>query len=180
MIILFGKAGVGKSKQGSILAEVFGWKWLSVGQVIRETGKYVEVTNAGGLIPDEDVVNLMTAEIKKAKDDGYKNVILDGYPRNLWQAEWLMNNGWAEQIELALILEAPKEELIRRLKERGREDDKDIEIVNKRFDVFEQNIYSMTKLLIENGIKTEKIDATGEIAEVTDRIKNVLKEKGLI
>ena len=179
MIILFGMAGAGKGTQGEILARDFHWKWLSVGQVIRETGKYVATTNAGGLIPDEDVVELMTAEIAKAKQEGFENIILDGYPRNLWQAEWLMQNGWAKQIELAVILEVPKEELMWRLEIRGREDDKNLETVNKRFAVFEQNICSMTKLLIENGIKVEKIDATGEISVVTERIKNLFNEKGV-
>ena len=47
MIILFGPAGSGKSTQGRLLADKFGWKWLSVGQVLRDSGRFAETLREG-------------------------------------------------------------------------------------------------------------------------------------
>ena len=74
MIILFGLAGSGKGTQGKALSEIFGWRWLSVGEAIRQHGGYEEIINNGGLIPDEDVIRLMDKQIKKAEDEGFEHV----------------------------------------------------------------------------------------------------------
>ena len=80
MIILFGPAGSGKGTQGEILAGKYGWRWLSNGQVIRDSHKYDDIINRGELIPDQDVIDMMNAEIAKAHTAG-QDVILDGYHR---------------------------------------------------------------------------------------------------
>ena len=67
MIILFGLAGSGKGTQGKALSEIFGWRALSVGQVIRDTGEYANTIDKGNLIPDEDVIRLMTKQIEKSE-----------------------------------------------------------------------------------------------------------------
>ncbi|MBR2658582.1 nucleoside monophosphate kinase [Candidatus Saccharibacteria bacterium] len=173
MIILFGLAGSGKGTQGKALAELFGWRTFSVGQVIRDTGEYTETVNAGKLIPDDDVIRLMNKQIEKAEAEGY-DVILDGYPRDEYQARWMMEN-MAEKIDGAVILEVPKEELYERLALRGRDDDKDKEAIDRRFEVFEQNIYSILPLLEAKNIPYERVDGTGPINVVTDRLINVIK-----
>lgn len=173
MIILFGLAGSGKGTQGKALAELFGWRTFSVGQVIRDTGEYTETVNAGKLIPDDDVIRLMNKQIEKAEAEGY-DVILDGYPRDEYQAKWMMEN-MAEKIDGAVILEVPKEELYERLALRGRDDDKDREAIDRRFEVFEQNIYSILPLLEAKNIPYERVDGVGPIEVVTDRLINVIK-----
>lgn len=175
MIILFGMAGSGKGTQGEALSEIFGWRWLSVGQVLRDSGKYTEILNRGELVTDSDVVALMSEKIDRAEQDGF-DVILDGYPRNIWQAEWLANNGYIDKIDCAVILDVPVEELMKRLTLRARDDDKDEESIKKRFAVFEQNIYSMCDLLNSHGVQVVKVDGTGEIGEVTDRLVDVVKK----
>ena len=175
MIILFGMAGSGKGTQGKALSEIFGWKWISVGEVIRESGKYEEITNRGGLIPDEEVTEMMGEKIEKLKADGFE-VILDGYPRDLWQAEWLVKNGVAEDIKGAIILDVPKEELFKRLELRGRKDDLDLDSIERRFEVFEQNICSMQKVLEKAGVKFEKVDGTGNIEEVTKKLVQIVEK----
>lgn len=168
MIILFGLAGSGKGTQGKALSEIFGWRWLSVGDAIREHGGYEEIINSGGLIPDEDVIKLMDKQIKKAEDEGF-DVILDGYPRDKEQAEYIMNT-MADKIDGAIILEVPKEELYERLALRGRDDDKEKDSIDRRFKVFEQNIYSILPLLEAKNIPIERVDGVGKIEEVTDRL----------
>ena len=89
MITLFGLAGSGKGTQGRALAEIFGWRWLSVGEAIRQTGEYDEIINGGNMIPDEDVVKMMGKQIEKAEMEGF-DLMLDGYPRDKMQTEWIL------------------------------------------------------------------------------------------
>ena len=174
MIILFGLAGSGKGTQGKAISEIFGWKWLSVGEAIRQTGGYEEIINKGGLIPDDDVIKLMDKQINKAEDEGF-DVVLDGYPRDVHQAEYVMNT-MADKIDGAIILEVPKEELYQRLALRGRDDDKEQESINRRFEVFEQNISAILPLLEAKNIPIEHVDGVGKIEEVTKRLVDVIKQ----
>ena len=174
MIILFGLAGSGKGTQGKALSEIFGWRALSVGQVIRDTGEYAAIIDKGDLIPDSDVINLMNKQIEKAEAEGF-DVILDGYPRTKEQAEWIINN-MSEKIDGAIILEVPKEELIERLVLRGRDDDKERASIERRFEIFEQNIYSILPLFEAKNIPVERVDGVGTVEEVTERLTKVVKE----
>ena len=174
MIILFGLAGSGKGTQGKALSEIFGWRSLSVGQAIRDTGDYAEATNKGELIPDEDVIRLMNRQIEKTEAEGF-DVILDGYPRTVGQAEYIVNN-MAEKIDGAIILEVPKEELFNRLELRGRDDDKEKSSIERRFEIFEQNICSILPLLNQANIPVERVDGVGKIEDVTNRLVKVIKK----
>ena len=172
MIVLFGLAGSGKSTQGRILAEQRGWKWLSVGEVLRNTGEFDEILKAGELVDDMKVVELMDSEIRKAKEDGFE-VVLDGYPRDIIQAEWLAAHNKLSDFEKAIYLEVPKEVLLERIEGRGRADDTD-EVIKKRFQIVEQNICSILSLLEQNGVEIIKMDGTGAIEEVSKRIEGVI------
>ncbi len=174
MIALFGLAGSGKGTQGKALSEIFGWRWLSVGEAIRQTGKYKELTDQGGLIPDEKVIELMNVQIKKAEDEGFE-VILDGYPRDLTQAEYIVEH-YQGKIDGAIVLEVPKEELLRRLELRGRDDDKEMESIERRFEIFEQNTQPIFGLFEEAGIPIRRVDGVGKIEEVTARLVAVVKK----
>ena len=174
MIILFGLAGSGKGTQGKALSEIFGWKWLSVGDAIREHGGFEEIVKSGGLIPDEEVIKLMDKQIEKAEEEGF-DVILDGYPRDKDQAEYIMNT-MADKIDGAIILEVPKEELYERLALRGREDDQEKEAIDRRFSIFEQNIDSILPLLESKNIPIERVDGVGKIEDVTARLVAVVEK----
>ena len=174
MIILFGLAGSGKGTQGKALSEIFGWRWLSVGQAIREAGSYKDIIDKGNLIPDEDVIKLMNHQIEKAEAEGF-DVILDGYPRSEVQAAWMMSH-IANKIDGAIVLDVPKEELYDRLALRGRDDDKERESIDRRFEIFEQNICSILPLLEEKNIPIVHVDGVGPVEEVTARLVEVVKE----
>ena len=173
MIILFGLAGSGKGTQGKALSELFGWRWLSVGEAIRQTGGYEEIINKGGLIPDEDVIRIMDKQIRKSEAEGF-DLILDGYPRDQKQAEYIMDT-MPEKINGAIILDVPKEELYERLALRGRDDDKEKASIDRRFEIFEQNIYSILPLLESKNIPIEHVDGVGPIEDVTARLVEVVK-----
>ena len=81
MIVFFGPAGAAKSVQGQILAARFGWRWLSAGQLLRDS-KDIEVLKqmrTGNLVTTETVNRLVGEALNRACD--IPNVILDGFPR---------------------------------------------------------------------------------------------------
>ena len=173
MIILFGLAGSGKGTQGKALAELFGWRTISVGEAIRQTGEYDDIVNRGILIPDDDVIKIMEKQIAKAESEGY-DIILDGYPRDVYQAKYIVQT-IADKIDGAIVLEVPKEELYNRLALRGRADDLDRDSINRRFEIVEQNIDQILSLLRAKDIPIERVSGVGRVEEVTARLVEVIK-----
>ena len=183
MITIFGPAGCGKSLQGQILANRYDFEWISVGALLRERAKedseLQKTLDTGGLVDDEYVTEMMQEAYKKAIDSG-KQVILDGYPRDKWQAEWLIKSGDIKNLTGAIVLTVDKDELWNRLTERGRDDDMSREVVEKRWNVYEQNIEDILPLFDENKVDVEEIDGVGEVEEVTARIEEALEAWELI
>ena len=175
MIIFFGPAGSGKSLQGQKLAEKYGWEWMSVGQMLRDRHdpELEKIMKTGALVPDELVVKMMHEAMVEADEAG-KGVILDGYPRDEWQAEWIVNGGDAKYIDGAIIFDVSHEELKKRLALRGREDDND-EAIEQRWALFEHTIKTMSELLESKGVKIVHVDGVGEIEEISERIEKILK-----
>lgn len=173
MIVLMGLAGSGKSTQGRKLAEATGRVWLSAGQILRETGEYDEILKQGKLVDDMLTVKLMAQEMAKVVRSG-KDAILDGFPRDIEQAEWIAEN-IAQVIKIVVRINVPKEELMRRLIIRGRADDTK-EVIEERFRITEQNIYSVCEILATKGIKIVDIDGTGTPEEVFARLSSVITE----
>lgn len=174
MIILFGMAGSGKGTQGKALSEMFGWRWISVGQVLRETGKYKALTDAGELVPDEEVIKLMNERIARDEAEGF-DIILDGYPRDVVQAEWLAQN-MADKIDGAIIIEVPEDELMKRLALRGRDDDKSEVSIKQRFEIFKENIAGILPILESKGVKVCRVNGEGAVSDVTLRLIECVKE----
>lgn len=172
MILVFGPAGSGKSTQGRTIADKYGWRWLSVGQVLRDTGKFDEILKAGELVDDATVVQLMAEQIDRANAEGME-VILDGYPRDEKQTQIMLadeNSKFFDNIDMAVVLDVPKEELWKRIEARGREDDTK-EVVEKRFAIFEENIGAILPLLEERKVPIVHVDGVGDYDEVTERIE---------
>lgn len=180
MIILFGAAGSGKSIQGQRLAEKHNFRWLSVGQLLRNQNdpELEKIMLKGELVPDEFVVKMMHTAGEEALVAG-QNVILDGYPRDDWQANWIVENGDAKKIDGAIILKVSHDELWNRLQDRAREDDTK-ESIENRWNLFEHTIDSMTKTLAGAGVKIQEVNGEGSIEEVTARIEKVLADWGII
>jgi adenylate kinase len=95
-ILLLGPPGAGKGTQAQFLAKQFNLARIDTGSLIRtaiQTGselglKAKEFVGSGKLVPDQLVIDLILSELSKAKEAG-QNFLLDGFPRNVAQAEAL-------------------------------------------------------------------------------------------
>ncbi len=181
MIVFFGPAGAGKSVQGQILAAREGWRWISAGQLLRDTRDMdiIESMQTGQLVDSQKVNELMTDAIKRSKD--VNNVILDGYPREMTQAKWLVEKSahHGRDIKLVIVLEVPKSELLERLKVRGRVDDTP-DAIDERLKIYRTEIYPILTYLTKEGAPVVHIDGVGKVGQVHDRIVEELQAYGLI
>ena len=170
MIIFFGPAGSGKSTQGEIIANKYGWKWLSVGALLRERAQadaeMTEVMESGRLVNDEYVVEMMSEAIERAGVE----VIVDGYPRDLRQIEMMEERGALRDVRGVIIFDGDRSELVGRLMLRGRKDDHD-DAIQKRFGIFDEMIGQMLPLIERAGAPVATIDCIGTIEEVTERVE---------
>lgn len=180
MIVFFGPAGAGKSVQGQILSARFGWRWLSAGQLLRDTRdpELVKIMQTGKLVPNEVSARVLSEAIDKASD--IDQIILDGYPRELAQAQWLVENApkHDRSVSLVVILEVPRDELLRRLAIRGRADDTP-EAIDARLNLYRQEIYPILTFLTEQGIPVVHVDGVGTVGQVHDRIVAELESREL-
>lgn len=171
MIILFGPAGAGKSTQGKILANEYNWSWISPGQLLREScdAELISVMKKGKLVSPEKVNELIGDALVHNQDSA--NIILDGFPRQLVQAHWLIKNSskYNRSVDLVIILKISKTELWRRLQIRGRIDDTS-DVIDERIKLYEQDIDMIVNYLIENGIKVVYVDGVGTVDEVHSRV----------
>lgn len=94
-IILLGPAGCGKGTQGELIEKKYGFPKISTGDLLREAvaegtvlGKKAEIQmKQGGLVEDEIVVGIVRERI--LREDCRQGYALDGFPRNIFQAQKL-------------------------------------------------------------------------------------------
>ncbi|MFC7043089.1 adenylate kinase [Halonotius sp. GCM10025705] len=113
-LLLLGPPGAGKGTQSSRLADEFDLEHITTGDALRankdmetEYGTPREYMDAGELVPDGLVNEIVEAAIDEA--DGF---ILDGYPRNLSQVEYLDS---ITELDAVVFLDVGEDELLRRL-----------------------------------------------------------------
>lgn len=181
MIVFFGPAGAGKSVQGQILAARMGWRWLSAGQLLRDT-KDVELLHAmhaGMLVPHSAITKIMGEAIAHATN--IDQLILDGFPRQLAQAQWLVDSkpDHGRSVALVVVLEVPREELLKRLEIRGRADDTP-DAIDERLRIYRQEMYPILNYLNEQGIPVVHLDGTGTVGQVHDRVVAELTSRELV
>lgn len=181
MIVFFGPAGAGKSVQGQMLAARHGWRWLSAGQMLRDTHdiELIKEMQTGQLVDTEKVNKLMGDALKRAKN--MRRVILDGFPRQLSQAKWLVETQPEHErsIQLVVVLEVPRGELLERLEVRGRADDRP-EVIDERLKIYRTDMYPILSYFTEQGVHIAHIDGTGTVGQVHDRIMEELESYELV
>jgi adenylate kinase len=175
MILLMGVAGAGKSMQGRILADEYGYAWISTGEILRVlvTGKRRQEMLHGKLLSDIEIVELLDKVFELINT--HEEFMLDGFPRTIPQADWLMRQIEKGRFELTAIVNlAATEEVVRdRLMKRGRIDDTE-EAIARRFEEYE----AVTKPIIDHfrseGVQVHDIDASKPPQDVHDDIIKLL------
>jgi len=171
MIILTGVAGAGKSMQGKILADEHGYAWISTGEILRVlvTGKRRQEMLQGKLLSDEEMVAILDKVFELI--DPRQEFVLDGFPRTIPQADWLIDQVDKGRFELTAIinLEASKDEVRKRLLARGRQDDTD-EVIARRFEEYDTVTLPILKHFRAENIAVYDIDAAQDPRNVHDII----------
>jgi adenylate kinase len=150
-LIFIGAPGAGKGTQAQLLAENFQIPHISTGDILRaavqdqtELGlKAKAYMDAGDLVPDSLILDLIRDRL--AQSDASKGWILDGFPRNVAQAEFLdrLLADIGQQDYVALELAVPDDALVVRLLQRGRADDNE-ETIRRRLQVYHQQTSPLT------------------------------------
>jgi len=173
VILLFGPTGAGKSMQGQMLAVRMGWKWLSTGQMLRDSNdpEVISILKSGDLVSNELTYEVFDKAVREADSEQYPRIIVDGFPRTKAQAEWLAQylRRTGKEIKQVVVLEVPESEIMKRLEKRGRMEDTP-ETIAKRMAIYRQKMYPVLGIFAEQGLKITHLDGTGTAGEVHDRL----------
>ncbi|HZB33053.1 MAG TPA: adenylate kinase [Streptosporangiaceae bacterium] len=122
-IVLVGPPGAGKGTQAQFIASHLSVPKISTGDIFRANvsggtplgQKAREYMDRGDLVPDE--VTIAMVRDRLAEDDAQEGFLLDGFPRNVPQAETLKKilSEWDAKVDLVLELVVDEDEVVRRL-----------------------------------------------------------------
>jgi adenylate kinase len=176
VINILGVAGSGKSTQGMLLAERLKCPWVSIGQLLRQKleGDAREDMLQGKIINDEITLGVLKEDLV-AQNAATDEVVLDGFPRTMSQAEWLAGEVEAGNIKMTGIIHlvADKNVAMDRLLQRGRRDDTE-EAIHQRFSAYHQTIIPILDYLKSRGLPIYDIDADLSIPEVEKEVDKAL------
>ena len=177
-VVLLGPPGAGKGTQAQKLSEKLGVPQISTGELFRnninngtklglEAKRYLD---AGDLVPS-DLTNQLVDD-RLNDPDAANGFILDGYPRSLEQAKALheMLERRGTDIDAVVEFRVSQDELLQRLKARGRADDTDDVILN-RMKVYRDETAPLLEYY-SGELKT--VDAVGTMDEVFARALQAL------
>ncbi len=178
-VIMLAPPGAGKGTQGERIAERYGVPHIASGDIFRDEvqrqtplGKQLKsYLDAGDLVPDDLVLNVILSRVLAAANDqgGY---VLDGFPRTLAQAKAAAEIASEEDAsaQAVLYLDAPAEVLVERATSRGegRTDDSEA-VARHRLDVYTEHTKPLIDYYASRGLLT-KVDAAPPVEDVSREI----------
>jgi len=183
-LLIFGKQGAGKGTQAARLAAHHGIPHISTGDMFRaeiaagtEFGQRVDsILAAGELVPDELTIAMIRERL--AQDDARNGFVLDGFPRNLMQAEALdaMLAEIGRGLDAILFFDLPDEvgfeRMLKRAQDENRPDDTP-EVIRRRLEIY----HDETEPIVEHYRATGKLvplHAARSVEEVYREIQQSL------
>lgn len=171
-----GVAGSGKSMQGKLLADQLALPWLSTGEFLRMliAGDKRKEMLDGKLLDDQEIISLVRKIFTVI--DTNEEFVLDGFPRTVAQADWLLSQVKHGQLHVTGVVHllATEETVRERLLSRGRPDDHH-EAISERFDEYEQAIKPILEHFKQANIAVYDIDGEQEPNAVHADIIKALK-----
>jgi len=186
-IVLLGAPGSGKGTQAKRLKVDLGIAHISTGDLLRAAVragtplglKAKAVMESGQLVSDDIVLGLL--EERLAQSDTKPGFILDGYPRNLAQAnaldELLARVG--QPLDAVVKLNVPDAAIVKRCEIRFEQEhraDDNPETVRKRLAVYAEQTAPVADFYAQRELLTE-IDGVGEIEAIGDRLLAALRAR---
>ncbi|NIP18248.1 MAG: adenylate kinase [Xanthomonadales bacterium] len=184
-IVLLGAPGSGKGTQAALLQERLGLPHISTGVLLRKAvedrtplGQQANaIIDRGELVPDDVMLELIEQRLGEA--DAQKGFLLDGYPRNLSQAQSLdkLLERLGQPVDEAIQIDIDPESVIARIAKRAETEDRsdDTEdVVRNRMQVYEEQTAPVVGYYAERGLLT-RVLGTGSIEEVLRLILSVLE-----
>ncbi|WP_449429597.1 adenylate kinase [Rhodanobacter umsongensis] len=186
-LVLLGAPGSGKGTQAARLKAELGVPHISTGDMLRAAVaagttmglKAKAVMDAGQLVSDDILLGML--EERLSQDDARAGFILDGYPRNLAQADALdhLLARLGQPLDAVVKLDVPNEAIIARceirFKAEGRADDNP-DTVRKRLAIYAEQTAPVADFYARRG-KLQVVDGVGELGDVTARVKRALRQE---
>jgi adenylate kinase len=161
-----------------LLGAALGLPHISSGDLLRQDQNRTasSVMQRGDLLPDDVASQIVFARLQQP--DALRGAVLDGYPRNLTQAQaldrWLAEHGGS--VRAAVFLEVPEAELTKRLVERGeisgRVDDRP-QTAPRRLEVFLKDLPPVLQHYADRGL-LHRVDGSQSIQAVHQQILQTL------
>lgn len=146
-LLLIGAPGAGKGTQAELLAGRLGITHISSGDLLRQhvrdettLGQTIRsYVDQGDLVPDGVVMDMLRKPVVAASETG--GYVLDGFPRTVDQAKaaFAVAQPLGAEVQAAVHLDVPTDELVRRLLSRGRGSDDTEAVIEHRLQVYEEN-----------------------------------------
>lgn len=177
-LMLLGPPGAGKGTQAERVVGAHGLVHVSTGDLLRaavandtDLGRQAKgFMDAGDLVPDSLVCALVVERL--AQDDASGGFLLDGFPRNVAQAEALEAELGDMKIDQVVHMQLDDEEIVQRLLGRGRKDDTE-EVIRNRLAVYQAETKPLIAYYEAKGV-LRTIDAKGTVDQIANRIADVL------
>jgi adenylate kinase len=183
-ILILGPQGAGKGTQAARIASEYEARHLSTGDLFRaaiaagtELGQKVKpLLDSGQLVPDEVTVALIREQLGETRG-GW---ILDGFPRNLAQAEALdaMLTEIRQPLDVIVLLEiaddVARERMLKRAEVEGRADDTP-EVIERRLATYHEQTEPVVRFYLASG-KLVQVHGERSIDEVWAEIQQALDE----
>jgi len=143
-LLLIGAPGAGKGTQADLLAKRFGIAHISSGDLLRQhvreqtsLGRTIKsYVDQGDLVPDSVVLDMLRKPVVAAVEAG--GYVLDGFPRTVEQAQasFAVAQALGVEVQAAIHLDVPREELVRRLLARRRGSEDTEAVIEHRLEVY--------------------------------------------
>ena len=177
-LLFLGPPGAGKGTQAGLMSESSQYMHLSTGELLRKEvelktslGIQVkEIINSGMLVKDELVLEIVRKNLLK-KNKGW---ILDGFPRNISQADSLNQvlEDINQTLEMVFYLDVNEDILVKRLLSRGRTDDNE-DTIRTRLNIYKETTEPLIDFYKQKNI-LKYIDGDRELKIISDEIKQIM------